>query len=335
MDKIRGVNLGGWFVLERWMTKELFEENNVTGKDETKFNEQVTNKEEILNNHYETFITKDDLVWIKETGLNLVRIPVPWWLYGEGGYHKSIDYIDRALQWCDDLELPFMLDLHTAPGCQNGFDNGGIEGVLDWPHKKEYIDKTIEVLVRITTRYQKHKMFHSICVLNEPFLTIDKKIIDKFYIDSYNALRKVSKDLIIFFHDSFRLEHWEQFFKENTFHNVVLDTHLYQCFTEASGRLSLEEHLKAAHSRKQRLEKVSKFVDVIVGEWSLGLRRNESINDDTIIDAMTQYAQAQITSMRECKGHTFWSYKVSDKMGGWHLRSLIENKIINLEELLK
>ena len=177
MDKIRGVNLGGWFVLERWMTKELFKDNGVIGKDETKFTEQVTNVEEVLNHHYDTFITKDDLIWIKETGLNLVRIPIPWWLYGEGGYHKSVDYIDRALNWCEELNMPFMIDLHTAPGCQNGFDNGGIEGVLDWPKDQKNIDKTIEILVRVVNRYKDLSMFQSICVLNEPFLTIDKEIV--------------------------------------------------------------------------------------------------------------------------------------------------------------
>ena len=335
MDKIRGVNLGGWFVLERWMTKELFKDNSVTGKDETKFNEQVANKEEILNHHYETFITKDDLIWIKDNGLNLVRIPIPWWLYGEGGYHKSIDYIDRALKWCEELKLPFMLDLHTAPGCQNGFDNGGIEGVLDWPKKQEYIDKTIEILVRVTDRYKDNVMFDSICVLNEPFLTIDKAIVDKFYIDSYHAIRKVSKDLTIVFHDSFRLKQWEEFFKENIFHNVILDAHLYQCFTESSGRMNLEQHINAALSRKDRLQKVSAFVEVIVGEWSLGLRKNETITDETMNDAMTKYAQAQLEGMRECKGHTFWSYKVTDDKGGWHFKSLIENGIIKLDEFLK
>ena len=35
MKKIRAVNLGGWFVLEKWMKPSLLNDNFVDGNDET------------------------------------------------------------------------------------------------------------------------------------------------------------------------------------------------------------------------------------------------------------------------------------------------------------
>ena len=51
MKKLRAINLGGWFVLERWMDEELFASNNVEGNDETCFSKQVTDFQEKLNKH--------------------------------------------------------------------------------------------------------------------------------------------------------------------------------------------------------------------------------------------------------------------------------------------
>ena len=154
MNKMRAINLGGWFVLERWMDSNLFKRNNVEGNDETCFSTQVPDFQEQLNRHYETFITKEDIVWLKESGINVVRLPIPWWLFGEGVYHRSVEYIDKAIEMFEEVGIDFMLDLHTAPGCQNGFDNGGIQHQLEWPNDPKNIDKTIEILEVIAKRYK-------------------------------------------------------------------------------------------------------------------------------------------------------------------------------------
>jgi len=94
---IRGVNLGGWFVLEGWMTPSLFE--GVNGTDETIFVETKYNSKELLEEHWATFITEEDFKWLSERGINSVRIPIPWWLWGDTPYHNSVKYIEQALEW--------------------------------------------------------------------------------------------------------------------------------------------------------------------------------------------------------------------------------------------
>jgi glucan 1,3-beta-glucosidase len=330
--KIRGVNLGGWFVLERWMSEPLFKEHNVVGNDETVFVEQVKNKEEILQKHYETFITKDDIVWLKEQGVNLVRLPIPWWLYGEGIYVRSVEYIDKAIAWFEEIGIDFMLDLHTAPGCQNGFDNGGIEGVLEWPNDVKNIEKTIEILVEVTKRYQGLKHFHSIGVLNEPFLTVDIDIVKQFYVDSYNQIREVDKDVYIVFHDSFRIHEFVEFFKKGTFDRVILDAHIYQYFSKTLAEMGIEGHMNLAHNRQNRLCEIAQYVPIIIGEWSLGLHKNTEITDDNFEDVLAQYSTAQLKGMDMCMGHIFWSYKIKGDRIGWDFRDLVDKGIIKMKE---
>ena len=156
-----------------------------------------------------------------------------------------------------------------------------------------------------------------------------------FHLDAYKRVRKILPDKYIVFHDSFRLNAWEDFFKNNDFHNVILDTHMYQCFDSYHHKMSIEEHVENALKRKAKLAKIEKYVPVIVGEWSLGLRNNQYITDKTSDEAMASYASAQLEAMSECTGHVFWSYKIENQKSGWNFRALVDRNIIKLEEFLK
>ena len=84
-----------------------------------------------------------------------------------------------------------------------------------------------------------------------------------------------------------------------------------------------------------RLRKIEEFFPVVVGEWSLGLRPNEHINEKTHDEAMSKYASAQLEAMRECTGHIFWAYRVKKPNSGWHFRDLVDRGIIDLKEFKK
>ncbi|QMS84426.1 glycoside hydrolase family 5 protein [Candidatus Xianfuyuplasma coldseepsis] len=331
--KLRAVNLGGWFVLEHWMTPSLFQNAKEGCNDETCFMEQ-DNAHDLLDHHHQTWITRSDIEWLKAQGVNLVRIPIPWWLFGEGVYHKTVDAIDQALEMIDDVGLDFMLDLHTAPGCQNGFDNGGIQHVFTWHKDPANIDTTIDVLESIMKRYNNVSHFHSIQLLNEPLKKIPLDIVQDFYIRAYQRLRTVNQQRYIVMHDSFRMNAWEEFFTTKEFSNVILDTHMYQSFDERLFSYSIEQHCEYAQKRTTLLQNVEQYVPVIVGEWSLGIRLSQhtQIQEKNML---AQYASAQLHAMKECSGHVFWSYKIERQYSGWNFRQLVDDGIINMKEFLQ
>ena len=74
--QFRGVNLGGWFVVEPWMTPALFA--GTSAVDEHTLME-TPDGPELIRRHRETFITEADFAWIAEHGLSLVRLPVGHW----------------------------------------------------------------------------------------------------------------------------------------------------------------------------------------------------------------------------------------------------------------
>ncbi len=134
-----------------------------------------------LRTHWGSFITRADFAWLAEVGINAVRIPFGHWIFGPPyPYHArygddphpfvegGIDVLDRALDWAREFGLRVMLDLHAAPGCQNGFDNGGMQGICEWHTREEYLAHSIDVLARVAARYRAHPALHAIELLNEP-----------------------------------------------------------------------------------------------------------------------------------------------------------------------
>ena len=98
--KIKGVNLGNWLVLEKWMSSELFK--GVDADDEEDFYAMLSSDEAALRirMHRDYFIQERDFQHMKTMGLNLVRIPVPHFIFGEKKpYVGCIEYLDKAFDW--------------------------------------------------------------------------------------------------------------------------------------------------------------------------------------------------------------------------------------------
>lgn len=334
---VRGVNLGGWFVLEGWMTPELFE--GVDGSDETAFLQQKPNAETELVDHWNTFITEDDFKWLSDHGVDYVRLPIPWWLFGvenayegteyEVDYLASITYIDRAMVWAEDYGIDVLLDLHTAPGCQNGFDNGGIAGLLEWP-KQENVDLTLVVMDEIASHFSQYDSLWGIEVLNEPGWGVDMNILQGYYLDSYDIIRQYNPDIWVGFHDGFRSYmdwEWKPFFNDNEFTKVFLDVHLYHVFGDWTD-FDLDDHLEwVAVENYKHIQRYDGVVPVVIGEWSLALPGAVFEGFDTTSNraALTAFANKQLNTYELGMGSFFWSYKIDrDSHKEWDFVRMVE-----------
>lgn len=120
-SKVHGVNLGGWFVLEPWITPSIFAEwaTNRNVKDEYTYTQALGQDEakKRLSRHWNSWITQDDFAQIARAGLNHVRIPIGYWALisvpGDPYVHKGqLEVLDRAIGWARDAGLRVMLDLH-------------------------------------------------------------------------------------------------------------------------------------------------------------------------------------------------------------------------------
>ena len=138
--KIKGVNLGNWLVLEKWMNPALFE--GTTAEDEYYLPRQLSPEvyEARIKIHRSEYITERDFVTIKKMSLESVRIPVPYFIFGDRKpFIGCIEELDKAFNWAEKYGLTILIDLHTVPMSQNGFDNGGLSGVCKWAQNPDEV----------------------------------------------------------------------------------------------------------------------------------------------------------------------------------------------------
>ena len=91
--------------------------------------------------HWNEFIQKEDLQKLSQSGITHLRIPLGYWIFSveenepfpeppKNDHHAQRYYLKRLVRWAEELELKVILDLHGAPGSQNGFDNSGRMGPI-------------------------------------------------------------------------------------------------------------------------------------------------------------------------------------------------------------
>ena len=80
---IKGVNLGNWLVLEKWMSPALFE--GTSAEDEYYLPRQLPKDVYAarIQIHRSEYITERDFAQIRSFGMNMVRIPVPYFIFGD------------------------------------------------------------------------------------------------------------------------------------------------------------------------------------------------------------------------------------------------------------
>lgn len=358
--KIKGVNLGNWLVLEKWMSPSLFA--GTTAEDEYYLPTQLSPEvyEARIKIHRSEYITERDFATIKKIGLNTIRIPVPYFIFGDREpFIGCIEELDNAFAWAEKYGLKILIDLHTVPFSQNGFDNGGISGVCLWSQLPEEVDFVLNLLEKLAKRYGQREGLFGIQPVNEPvteemwnamniqarYKPVDPDLgarskpntmtfLKQFYRDAYARIRpNIKADAKVVFHDAFQLKAWKDFFAEEKFENVVLDTHQYLMMAEMYGcEQTLDGYLGFISDHYDKdIAEVQEYVDVVIGEWclfnSLAVGQDTK-GGQTVLNGVdfsdntseipaeektriyTALAKAQLDAWNKGSGFFYWSYKL-------------------------
>lgn len=285
----RGVNIGGWLVLEPYITPSLFEvfrtnEDNDDGipVDEYHYCKYlgVDLARDRLVEHWSSFYKEEDFVNIADAGFNLVRIPIGYWAFetlDSDPYVSGLQeaYLDLAISWASNNNLKVWVDLHGAAGSQNGFDNSGLRDELKF-QESENIEVTKSVLMYLLEKYSGSDYSDTVIgveLLNEPLgPSIDMSELKTFNTWAYDYLRNTEcKDQIVVIHDAFQaFNYWDDFMTlDDGYYGIVLDHHHYQVFSSGELSRSIDEHIQVACDWGTSAK--SEYHWTVAGEWSAAL----------------------------------------------------------------
>lgn len=324
--QLRGINLGGWLVVEKWMTPSLFE--GLSAEDEFTLSTHKEGRKRIRR-HRKTFITEGDIKRIAQLGFELVRIPVGFWLFTKSEpYISGTKELDNCLRWCQKYGLKFIIDLHGAVKSQNGNDHSGKIGEAGFSIDENARDETIEILKKIAEKYGHAPGLWGIQLLNEPHIDGRYRILKKWYRQAYAAIDDLlAEDCKIIFSDGFRPRMTNGTLRGR---RAVMDIHHYQFATKyrVFSRLSMLLYKWRLIRRKRLFGRLSKTQPIIIGEWSgvLGheLLEREKIDETTYRERwLPWHINRQMEVFNSAAATCYWSYKTEDETSVWNYSSTL------------
>ncbi|KAF2168000.1 glycoside hydrolase family 5 protein [Zasmidium cellare ATCC 36951] len=361
-DVIRGVNIGGWLILEKWMTPDIFD--NTDAVDQYSF-DSTDGAEAKLKQHWETYFTEADVQKIASWGINAMRIPIGYWDFFNDTtpYIRGADaYLDKAIGWARKAGLKVLVDCHGSPGSQNGFDNSGRSGNVKW-QTSDNLSNSIKALQNIATKYGSTTyadVVFAIQLVNEPISWAQNNftLTQTWTQQAYHAVKSASTNphLQILMHDGFMTPWaWQTIGAQLNGPDTnlstapfAIDTHLYQNQVAADSTLTQAQHIaKACNWTASNLLPSTANLPVYVGEFSAQTNICVYLNGTTVggdacyedgcqcscnvdiqdwgqplVKATRMFLEAELEAFEE--GARGWFLWSYKGPGAWGLRNLVE-----------
>lgn len=236
---LRGINLGNWLLPEGYMWK--LKVNTAEWQIRQMIRELIGPAEarNFWQQYYDTYVTEDDIRFIKKLGLNSIRVPFNFRLFTpedhpEVWLESGFELLDRVIGWSKQAGLYVILDMHAAPGGQTGTnidDSHGHPWLFESPESQE---RLIRIWAKIAERYSDENTVIGYDLLNEPIPHFEEYqkynvLLEPLYKRIVAAIREVDSNHIIFLGGARWNTNFQVFgrpFDENvvyTFHKYWMD----------------------------------------------------------------------------------------------------------------
>lgn len=183
--------------------------------------------ESLMQAHWSSWITADDFQQMAGYGINIVRIPIGYWsvlpIAGDPYVQGAYAWLGKAIGWAGDNGIKVLIDLHGAPGSQNGLDNSGHKGPIEWLTQAGSYQHTIATLNKIRNDYASNPAVAAIELVNEPEgPDLNMDTVRQFYMDGWGNLKNSHVGIV--FHDAFEgVTSWNDW--GSGMWNLIEDTH--------------------------------------------------------------------------------------------------------------
>jgi glucan 1,3-beta-glucosidase len=278
----------------------------------------------------------------------MVRLPIGYWAMltqeeldarNEHYITGQLHYLTRGIQWLKKHNIKCIIDLHGAPGSQNGWDNSGQLGAALWG-QTDTVNRTIDVIEKlaifIRTLEEDNSTSDTVVgleLMNEaaPWaIAGGLSTVKSYYLQAYPVVRRhlPASKYIVMIEEAFSPYDWIGFMNSSEYENVVLDVHLYQCFDWQLQQASYDTHLNVTCQIHQNMVAVQSL-PTVVGEWSVAFKvesafaNTEPYPNTGEISFMREFA---LTQIQVFGSHFFWNFKCESApmwdyalglQGGW------------------
>jgi glucan 1,3-beta-glucosidase len=350
----RGVNLGGWLVVEHWMTGSSAIWNsvpsNIRDQGEFKVMQYLGHGrgDALFEEHRANWITENDFKELASFRLNTVRVPVGYWIIGKDDHDPgrqqswrvyspgALKYLDRVIQWGNAYNVAVLVDIHAAKGSQNGQEHSAPEnpGNEYWSTYPENVNNTLAVADFLARRYKNEPSFLGLDLINEPSGSTDINVLKHYFERAHDMIRPYTNCVLVHPPLLYQQDPWQggwaQFTPPPRYSNFWHEWHNYLVW----GYENLNDDQAIAEARGGLTNKIRQWSGnwLFNGEWSLATGPNAPFHDE---NKFRTFANAYLQALSGChSGWTYWTWRTSwDEQPGrnpWSMRQMLRRGYLRI-----
>lgn len=313
--QLKGVNLGGFMVMEPWMCPAdsggLPDTYSIIAKLDSRFG--VPEEQALIRAYQQAWITSADFANIKAAGFNAVRVPV-WW----GNFYPIANVSNASWRADAFTELDWVvsqaaaqgiyviIDMHGVVGGQSTSDDTGQQNQNQYWTNGNDQGNTAFMWWQIANHYKGNPTVAGYDLINEPMNAPSNSAVISANASLYNSVRSIDPSHIIIIEGTWGNWDWSMLPAPSTqgWTNVVYEMHEYQW------NASQSVVTQGAVNQVNDFNNHSSYdVPGYIGEW----------NDFQYSSSVWQGSVNDYNNGGE--SWTFWAYKATSGLNpnGWGL----------------
>lgn len=245
--QLKGFNLGGWFVMEGYMSPmdagSLTDTYSVMKQLDAAYG--VTEERALMKAYQDTWIQDQDFANIKAAGFNVVRVPLWWGQFFDldnptipGWRSDAFVELDQLVANAAANGIYVIFDMHGVIGGQGtDVDTGQGNRNAFWSNT-EFQSDTAWLWWQIANHFKGNTTVAGYDLINEPTGAPNNNAVWSAYSRFYNSIRSIDPDHMIFIEGTWGNWNWDMLPPPSQYGwtNVVYEMHEYQWGRTATPR---------------------------------------------------------------------------------------------------
>jgi endoglucanase len=236
---LKGMNLGGYMVMEPWMCPAdaggLPDSYSIMSELDSRFG--VAEEQALMTDYEQAWITTQDFVNIKNAGFNVVRVPVWWGNFWPLASQTTTSWRSDAftqLDWIVNQAaaqgIYVIIDMHGVVGGQSTSDDTGQQNQNQYWTNTNDQGNTAWMWWEIANHYNGNANVAGYDLLNEPMNAPSDSAVISAMASLYTTVRSIDTSHIVIIEGTFDQWDWSMLPNPSSegWTNVVYSMHEYQ-----------------------------------------------------------------------------------------------------------
>lgn len=235
---LRGVNLGGWFIMEKWMSPLTTDSEPDTYTVMQTLNSRFgrSTQESLIRGYQQNWITTTDLNNIAAAGFNVIRVPV-W--YGQfydlnnvsnsGWRSDAFTELDWVVSNAASRGIYTIIDMHGVVGGQSTSDDTGYANQNQYWSNSNDQGNTSWMWWQIASHYNGNPNVAGYDLINEPTGAPSNTAVLNAQNSLYNSVRSADPNHMVIMEGTFGNWNWSMLPAPSQYGwtNVMYEMHSY------------------------------------------------------------------------------------------------------------